>query len=349
MSEPVTWADLPNLLHDARLTYFAWKPAEANVSLFFNCLRRNVNGSEIADPTVRVVLSCVKTLTVAYDAACRPSEFTPPALLTAAGLQSYYCNDEPVVWLNHPHSESRFLSAIRVDWFAGTVNDLTACAYRVGLSFGHGLPYLSILLGGAQLEAFAGRKRLSLALWGAQYGAWWDGWREYWSAQRQNSNTEAKPGAEAAAIPAGVDPPLPAEYAWPEEPVVEWEPTDAPADVLQALTQWFGDEASSPRKSFGLDRRFYARQLDSWWVEGERASATVRGVEHNPPVEGHPAQNIECVQECLLRRTASGWTVQPLARSWPPYGSAPARPAREKPWLLRWKSGKVLSRRTPRP
>jgi hypothetical protein len=349
VSDPVTWTDLTHLLHDARLARLAWRPADADVTLWFHCLRRNTDGSPITEPTVRLVVSGVSALAVAYDGTCRPSEFAPTRSLTAADLRGWDCGAEPYAWVNAPAQDERLLDALRVDWFAGAAGDVPSCAYRLGLSFGHGFPSLWVLIGGAKLEAFAGRDPLPLDLWAEQYNAWWGGWRRHWAGKGKDPDPDAVGVAEDLAIPAAVDAPLPADYPWPDEPVVEWEPTDAPADLLAALAGWFEAEAARPRGSFDLHERFYARQVDSWWMEGKRAAATIRGVEHRPPVGEYAASNVECVQACLLRRSASGWVVQPLSRSWPPYGSAPARPAREKPWLGRWKSGAVLSERRAAP
>jgi hypothetical protein len=344
VSIPATWADLPDLLHDAHLAKLAWRPAAADVSLAFHCLLRNTDGSPVPDPTVRVAVSGVTALAVAYDATARPSEFVPPRLLTTTDLRDWPCGEEPFVWVNDAGCEARFLDALRVDWSAGTAADLSACAHRVGLEFGTPVPHLSLLVGGAKLEAFFGNDPLPLDLWADRYGAWWGGWRRRWDAT--DETPDAPPAAEDTFIPAGVDPPLPPDYRWPDEPVVAWEPTDAPADVLAALARWFEDEAAKPPGAPGFDQRFYARQVDWWWVEGRRAGAAVRGVEHSPG-EGRKrrGRNTESVQEFLLRRAPGGWAVQPLSRGWPPYGSAPARPAAEKPWLGRWKSGTVLSER----
>jgi hypothetical protein len=332
-------------LHDARLTQFAWRPPAADISLLFHCLRRNTDGTAIADPTVRVRVSGVTALAVAYDATCRPSEFTPSRLLTTTDLRGWPCGSDVLVWVNSPGRDERLLDALRVDWFAGAAGELPACAQCLGISFGYTFSSLSILIGGAELEAFAGDDPLPLDLWADQYSAWWTGWRRHWDAKKQNPGAAPAPVAEDLAIPVGVDPPLPADYPWPDEPVVEWEETDAPADLLAALRRWFEDEFGRPPGSFGLDPRLYVRQIDSWWLEGNRAGATVRGIQHSPPAGEYPARNIEFVQKSLLRRTPTGWTVEPLECGWPPYESAPARPASEKPWLARWRSGTILSER----
>jgi hypothetical protein len=347
VSALVTWEDLSSLLHDAQLVHLAWRPAATDVSLSFHCLRRNTDGSALADPTVRVQVSGVTVLAVAYDATCRPSQFVPSRLLTPADLRGWPCGSEAFVWVNNPERETRLLDALRVDWFAGAADEVPACARRLGLAFGNTFPSLALLIGGAELAAFAGDEPLSLDRWAEQYNAWWAGWQRHWAAKEQNPLMDLSLVVEDAVIPAGIDTPLPANYAWPNETVVAWEVTDAPADLLATLTRWFEDEVGKPSGSFGCGARFYARQIDSWWVEGKRAGVTVRGVEHSPPTGVSPARNIECVQECLLCRRPTGWAVQPLSRGWPPYGSAPARPASEKPWLARWHSGTVLSERCP--
>jgi hypothetical protein len=346
MSSDITWADLPTILHDARLLELRWVTGwlrRSQVRLRFECLRRNTDGSALADRKVELVIHDLATLAVAYDAACRPSEFHPCHVLSAGDLHRWPSGAEPAVWVNDPGRDGDFLGALRVDWFAGGPAALPGCPVRVGLAFGYGLPGLQILVGGAGIEAFAAGRPLELAEWAAQYGAWWDGWHRHWA---EKENNPAAPGSlpEDTTIPAGIEPPLDPGYPWPDEPVVDWDPTDAPAEMLAALAEWFEAEARQ-EGSPGGGRRFYARQVDVWWVEGNRAAASVRGVEHSTPAGEFPASNTESVQQFSLRRRGTGWAVRPLARGWPPYGSAPARPAADKPWLLRWRSGPVVTER----
>jgi len=345
MSNDITWADLPIILHDARLLEFRWVTGwlrRPQVRLRFECLRRNTDGSELTDPTVELVIHDLSALAVAYDATCRPSEFQPDHVLSAGDLHRWSPRAESGVWINNPGLDEDFLGALRVDWFVGKPATLPGCPLRIGLAFGYGRPGLLMLVGGARIEAFAADGPLELAEWVAQYGAWWDGWHRHWAEKKSNPAAPAS-FPEDRTIPVGVSPPLDSEYPWPDEPVVDWDPSDAPAEMLTALGEWFEAEACKEVScdSFLGDRRFYARQIDVWWVEGNRAGASVRGVEHN----AYKGSNTESVQQFSLRRRDTGWAVIQLARGWPPYGSAPARPAADKPWLLRWRSSPVITER----
>ena len=91
----------------------------------------------------------------------------------------------------------------------------------------------------------------------------------------------------------------------------------------------------------------YARQVDGWWAEGRHAEVAVRGVEHILD-EGGTGRNVEAVWTFRLRSGPAGWVIRSWQQGWPPYGSAPARPAEEKPWLGRWQAGRVLCERRER-
>jgi hypothetical protein len=287
----------------------------------------------MSDRAVELRLSPVGALVLAYDSTETPSAFRPPRVYTATALRSWQVDADINVWVNDPDRDERALDALRVDWLAGSAADLAKCRYRFGLTFGHGLPYFMIQIGCDRLESFAGEQPLSLQDWAGQYAAWWREW-----SRRQDPKRRDPDAADQPVLKPAVDPSSSPIHEWPGEPVAEWEPTDTPPELLAAIAAWC--EAQFRPVSYDWGVRFYARQVDSWWAEGKRAGVTVRGIE-----DGRPGTSAECVHQFLLRRKSSGWVAEPLSRGWPPYGSAPERPANEKPWLLRWRSGEVLSRR----
>jgi hypothetical protein len=85
----------------------------------------------------------------------------------------------------------------------------------------------------------------------------------------------------------------------------------------------------------------FARALDDWWIEGRRACAVVRGIEHEMPQEGDPAENRESVWTFALRWRECRWIIDSYVQGWPRFGSAKKLPSRRKPWLKRWQSGLV--------
>ena len=59
----------------------------------------------------------------------------------------------------------------------------------------------------------------------------------------------------------------------------------------------------------------YARSVDSFWIEGERACVVVRGIQHWMPLEGEPARDDESVWAFGLRRVGDRWRIRTCARS----------------------------------
>ena len=53
MSDPGPWADLPGLLHDARLLSLGWDPALARLTLVLDSLRPDVDGGARRRPSGR--------------------------------------------------------------------------------------------------------------------------------------------------------------------------------------------------------------------------------------------------------------------------------------------------------
>jgi hypothetical protein len=266
------------------------------------------------------------------------------------------------------------LFAPLVCWLLGDGESLGDCAFTLGLSFAHtgilGMPPsdVRLLIGCEDIEIRAGGLPLSVETWREQFAAWWRGWHEHWRKKADGEGPSAGQ-LEDTFIPAGEpDPPAP-HYRPPPEPPVAWEPTDIPAEILWALTELFearfaGDWQRLARVYPNLDltteerasqlagwavhdfgRWGYARQVDSWWSEGRHAEVVVRGVEHTMPEAGAAGQNVETVWTFRLRNATAGWVIRTWQQGWPPYGSAPARPAVEKPWLGRWRSGTVLCER----
>jgi hypothetical protein len=143
---------------------------------------------------------------------------------------------------------------------------------------------------------------------------------------------------------------------------VRLEPTDVPRGLLEPIIDWFEghmdrDWWRMARAWPHLDRSLaehaeniaddcqyvgrwgYARQIDEWWWEGVHAEVTIRGIEHTMPDEEAEACNEESVWVFRLRREADRWVIRGYLQGWPDHGSAPARPASEKPWRSNWGNG----------
>src|SRR5262249_31594897 len=76
MNAPEAWADLPNLLHDARLFEVRWGQGKrSGADLSFNCLRRATDGTDLPDRGVELRLAEVRVVGVGYDGPGRPFAF----------------------------------------------------------------------------------------------------------------------------------------------------------------------------------------------------------------------------------------------------------------------------------
>src|SRR5262249_42586482 len=139
MSDPGPWADLPELLHDARLLSLGWDPELARLTLLFACLRREVDGSDLADRTVEI--ASVEAIVVAQDSCfpnVRPPESSPSRLLGVEDLSSWpFGPQEALLRVNSNADEDEALHAARESWLLGDLRPLRACRLRVSLRFDH--------------------------------------------------------------------------------------------------------------------------------------------------------------------------------------------------------------------
>jgi hypothetical protein len=398
MTEAEPWRELSDLLHDAKLRYLEWDPAPARKSIWFDCLRRDVGGAPLSDPSVEFKLVGVRAVLVGCEPSfenLRPSAYQVARPLTLQDLCRWpFAPQEASACVNAPACEDDALGAFRTNWLAGELQDLRACKYRISIIFdftgilGPPANTVWLVIGCDDFGVYSAGVPLDRDTWRSQCQAWWDNWQRHWDAKKQQPSTwlgrlkhllskwhsfnrevngqECCP--EDATIPAAPSPPVDLTYQPPAEPAVDWQPTDAPAELLQPVTVWF--EARQQRDWLRMVQVYlspnpywspeewteqlarqpdesgrwgYARQVEQWWAEGHHAEVVVRGVEHAMPVAEFPAASTESVWTFHLRRREGRWVIRNYSQGWPPYGSALAKPASEKPWLQRWTSGPVKS------
>lgn len=384
MTGITTLFEIPELLHDAPLVSGDWDSNASRLTLVYECLRRNLDGREIEDRRVSIVLDDVAAVAVAYDSwrsQVRPSELVVPERAVVTTLAPWpFQETEALLAINSRFDAEDVELFARCDWLCGGRSAGNKTRYQLGLRFLGRIPDVQLLLwvGAGSITPAAGTGPLSLELWAGQYRAWWDHWNDHWEEEGVDDDEEVEEGDEEhrldledTAIPAGEELPPDLSYRPPNEPAFELSATDAPAEIVTTLRDWFESlvdrdwaRRAAAEPNIDLDpeeqvsaitERFlgdefgrwgYARAIDQWWVEGKRAYIRIRGIEHAMPDEDDPAENVESVWDLPLRRRGGKWQIcGPTQQGWPCYGSAEEKPSREKPWLEGWQGGEVKTSR----
>lgn len=361
-----TVADLPELLHDARLENGVWLARERTLTLRFYCLRRHVDGTEMDAPEVELMLEgvCAVALSLDTSGAERPSSLAVGPETRAMTLEPWpWSAQEVAVTVNSALDLETLDVAAQTIWLHGSRADVIApiqlCVHPTRLA-GQDVE-LQLWIAANHVDARASGRPLPLDRWMEEFAAWW-------KALDENTDEDDR----HAQIPAGRAAPS-LDYTPPDEPPFEILDTDLPRELQATLCDWFEglvlrDWARRTRAGRNLDLTWeenlamvehssltdgfgawgYARSVDGWWVEGHRAFVQVRGIEHSMPVDDDPAENVEAVWGFELRRRGDAWHIVASSSGYPAYGSAPTRPVRDKPWLQRWRSGTVKSARIRR-
>ncbi|MEM7040079.1 MAG: hypothetical protein AAF570_24115, partial [Bacteroidota bacterium] len=205
------------------------------------------------------------------------------------------------------------------------------------------------------MEIWDGSVPLAVQDWEDQFAAWWMGWDTYWKmAKKQDGEVP-----EARFIP--LSPVMEDRiYAPPAVPAWEIGQTDAPAELVMPVREYFEgvaaedwemvtrtsphfdtpleEEVASTAEEFRQLRHgewHYAREIQDWWIEDRRAGMTVRGVEHLMGNEDRTTENREFVMQLELRMYRNRWYIWSWSMGWPDFGSAEARESRPT-WLDGW-------------
>jgi len=358
---------LSELLHDASLITGLWDADTRTLSFRLDCLRRAVDGSELADRSVELRVTDVVAIAVSYDTSnpeLRPSELEVPDGLRIDVNRLDSIPESPVDWvsLDSQLDAETVTLAARTDWQHGSAASARTGQTRLCIQLSGGTPSIpiSIWAAGGALAIDSSDGPLTVGDWAEQNRAWWRSWEERWDAG--GSGESAAPREEDAFIPVRSDPPPAMKYAPPAEPGFEIDVTDAPEELLAPLRDWFEgligrdlerraraernpdvsleeQVKSLSRSSLPelLGRWGYARAIEDWWTEGRRAYVRVRGIEHSMPIEELAAENEETVWDFALREREGRWVIAAYTQGWPRHGSAPAIADSAKPWLARWR------------
>ncbi len=364
--------EISRLLHDASLTDLNWDPRLRTLRLCFSCLRRNLDGSPIEDPTVELRLGGVEEIVAYYSPGIigvKPSEFDLENRLTAGDLELWPGSpDEAQLTIDSPHAEfMTATSCIKEVLFTEPDRVRVERCLQVYLSF----PPLTCLPIAAEsgiavacnsVQPYSAGVFLDIDAWKAEFDAWWTGWQEHWAVSEQQDDQESDAAVEDTFIPTAETTPPDLSYRQPARPPFQIEPTDAPGELLGPIIEFhegmhqrnwprmasawpYFDRTPAEQASqlafqyLGYDygRWIYIRQIDSWWCEGNRACVVVRGIEHLAPDAEEPATNQETVVTYDLRRHRNYWVIATWSQGWPRYGSAPklsGTPAWMKGWEL---------------
>ncbi len=371
---------ITELMHDAQLLHVEWDPTLARACLLFSCLRRNLDGSKMEDTSIEFQLSNVQAIVVGYESlsiSTRPSQMELSGRISLDSLGNVQSGDVgDMVHINSSGCTDGVINAAVVDWLRGDLESVNSSAYRVCVVVkGHdiGVPEadVEILFACDDFEPFSGSVPLDIDTWKAQTQAWWDGWERYWDEQDKSGGGGDDVREEDLFIPAGKSDVNP-DYRPPDEPAFELEPHDVPVEILEPLCNtfegylagdWMRVASADPDPESTLEEQAnrmheewkkgnelgpffgnwgYARSVDSWWIEGNRACVVVRGIEHTEGDEQDPPENHEAIWEFSLKPVNGNWVIRSHSQCWANAGPEERRlPESEKPWLKRWRSGKV--------
>jgi hypothetical protein len=352
-----TLKDIPPLLHDARLSGCRWDNHLKTLHLCFQCLRRNVDGTPIADNTVDLKLAGVERLVAYYSPAnvlVKPSAFKLGSRITLADLEDWHGSVDANLAINSPQSEfEAATSCVRETLFGESGDDvLGECELQVHVSFephqyGLDAATTSLCISCDTLEPLTNGIPLDIETWQDQYAAWWKGWRDHWSKKGNDEVEGSEPAFEDTVIPARKSDPPDLSYRPPLEAPFSLPPTSVPAELLKpiedyhtgvherdwlkvALAYQFFDYEPVERAArlrdqflgYNFGRWVYVRHIDGWWCEGNRACVIVRGIEHTKGNAKSPARNEETVVTYTLRKFRQTWVIATWSQGWPKYGSA---------------------------
>lgn len=363
--------DIPNLLHDAQLLTVEWKPELAQVVLMFDCLRRNADGSEMADRSVEIRLVGVHRIAAYYDPVdirLRPSSCRLDDPFIASDLENWPLPPlEAFLAINSEESLFSMATSWRVDWLQGCPMPPAAdrCALFIHLQInkhdnGETASERSLYFECDSIHTLSSGVPLDLDHWAGQFDAWWKSWEQHCQRGEGSDGEDRELVEEDAFIPSGEDPPQDLSYRPPDRTAFSVQRTGAPAALLQPIQDmheaildrnwarlaraWPNYDKNTDERARELEEQYlgldfgrwaYVRQVDEWWEEGNQACVTVRGIEHSAPDDEDPATNQEVVITYALRKSDRGWRILTFSQGWPEYGSADSSDG-PKPWLDEW-------------
>jgi hypothetical protein len=341
-------AKLSQLLQDAHLADGSFAEDAATMKLVLHCLRREGDGADLSEQPLRLELTGVSAMAVVHDPLWphdRPSALEVPSESDVVGLDPWPFVDDVVSATKNSATDAETVElGAWVRWFLGDQKVGLACPIRLCLEFppaGEPEQRRLVWIACESVGVFEGEKAFDFDRWLGQSEAWWRYWDARWKEKDEQREEAPRRGKGDSMIPV---PPTEApdlSYRPPDWPAFELSSTDAPQELLDPLRDWFESvlerdwarrAASEPELDRTRDeqvvstkRRFenqefgrfgYARSIDEWWVEGDRAFVRVHGTEHRMPVGDLPAEDLSSVWEFALRRRGGRWCVAGYSQGW---------------------------------
>lgn len=338
-------AQIPELLQDAALVDVQWRPEIKQLSLYFQCLRRNIDGTDIENSEVELRLCNVTGIAAYYNPlhySKRPSQCTVEDQdLYAQLLDWNYEPYEALLSINSRQALFDMETSWKNEWLYGeAVCDKPNARFQLFVDrvstpnkeMGYGLHF-----SGNELCVFSNGVPLDIAVWNKQFEAWWKGWRNHWKGDNAGYNH----AQEDAFIPAGTDPPPNLSYKPPAIPVFQIENTEAPQEILEPICNYhegilnrnweqvakawtnfdlsiekWAEKLRGSFQGMNFGRWVYVRTIEDWWIEGSQACVFAKGIEHQMPDEEDPARNLDIIVKYGLRLSNTGWVIHTLSQSY---------------------------------
>jgi hypothetical protein len=356
--------DIPELLRSARLLRGEMRLPARELSLHFSCLRRNTDGTALADATVELHLAHVVAVAAVYDATWpqkRPSEFNLPSECEMTVLNPWpMVAQEVALRVDSKADDEQVALAARVRWIMGGAQDASRAAKRVSFNFAVECRDVDAMLWIAcgEIAPWSAGRSLDLQLWVEQYRAWWHAWAEKTTTNKRTARDSDRASGEGKVVPFVQAEGSTDRGSPPSELPFALETSVVPSELLEPLRVWFEapfagewlkmarvypdldstDEARAQalaHSSADYEPWSFAREATNAWIEGTRAHVQVLGVHYFPPDEGSSAYNRLTRWSFDLRKRGNAWQIRRYVED---DGSDDAMGA---DWIKCWSAGPI--------
>ncbi len=319
---------IQHLLEGALLEGVEWNAEDEVLKLFFDCNLNSLDESKINDTKVEVHLLGVDRFAVYYfpiDISRKPSELNYYSTKTLGDIEALHQLPINILFtIDSPHEEFVMQNAYATDWLVGNsypdepefIDD--CLRIHIPLLNTMEIPVFTNLFISCQtIKPWLGGKPLSIDDW----------WQQAEAATCFPDEEEERPEDIF--------------YRPPNKPAFEVISTNAPDELLQPLKDFHGGLIDQdwermawayPNFNFssiehmeqikehyygdGFGQWVYVRQIDSWWIEKNRAYVSLRGIAHRIPSEDCQVTNLETTLEYTLLQYEGRWIISNERQDW---------------------------------